>query len=103
MKRDRTLTWRVVDAKTLDLAGMKVAIVGGTGGIGRAFSRFMASRGASVLVVGQTFRDANVPGIECLKADLSMMREAERVTNVLPAETLDLVVLTTGIFAAPKR
>jgi NAD(P)-dependent dehydrogenase (short-subunit alcohol dehydrogenase family) len=99
MKRDRTLTWRVVDAKTLDLAGMKVA----TGGIGRAFSRFMASRGASVLVVGQTFRDANVPGIECLKADLSLMREAERVTNVLPAETLDLVVLTTGIFAAPKR
>jgi NAD(P)-dependent dehydrogenase (short-subunit alcohol dehydrogenase family) len=31
------------------------------------------------------------------------LREAERVAKRLPAETLDLVVFTTGIFAAPKR
>ena len=82
---------------------MKVAIVDGTGGIGRAFSRFMASRGASILVVGQTFRDSGVSGVEFIKADLSLMREARRVAAVLPAETLDLVIFTTGIFAAPKR
>jgi hypothetical protein len=39
----------------------------------------MASRGASVIVVGQTFRDAGVPGIEFMQADLSLMREAKRV------------------------
>lgn len=103
MKRDKTFTWRRVDPSTLDLTSLKVAIIGGTGGIGRALSRFMASRGASVLVVGQTFRDSDVPGIEFIKADLSLMREAQRVGTSLPAETFDLFIFTTGIFAAPKR
>ncbi|HXD20366.1 MAG TPA: SDR family NAD(P)-dependent oxidoreductase [Vicinamibacterales bacterium] len=80
-----------------------MAIVGGTGGIGRALGRFMASRGAGVIVVGRTFRDSDVPRIEFIEADLSLMREAKRVGERLPAETLDVVVLTTGIFAAPKR
>ena len=82
---------------------MKVAIVGGTGGIGRAFSRFTASRGASVVVVGQTFRDSDVSGIEFIKSDLSLMREAQRIAALLPVETLDLVIFTTGIFAGPTR
>jgi NAD(P)-dependent dehydrogenase (short-subunit alcohol dehydrogenase family) len=82
---------------------MKVAIVGGTGEIGRAVSRFMAARGASILAVGQTFRDFDVSGIEFIKADLSLMREAQRIGVLLPAEGLDLVILTTGIFAAPHR
>jgi len=103
MKRDKSLNWRRVEPQNLDLQGMKVAVVGGTGGIGRAISRFMARRGARVLVVGQTFRDADVEGIEFLKADLSLMREAQRVGKELPAETLDLVIFTTGIMAARKR
>jgi NAD(P)-dependent dehydrogenase (short-subunit alcohol dehydrogenase family) len=78
-------------------------VVGGTGGLGRAISRLLASRSACVTVVGQTFRDAGVAGIEFIKADLSLMREAERIGNALPAEKLDLVVFTTGIFAAPTR
>jgi NAD(P)-dependent dehydrogenase (short-subunit alcohol dehydrogenase family) len=103
MKRDKSFTWRHVDAASLDLKGMKIVIVGGTGGIGRALSRFMASRGASLVVVGQTFRDSGVPGVEFIKADLSLMHEAQRVAAQLPAETADLVIFTTGIFAAPKR
>ncbi len=103
MKRDKNFTWRRVDPSRLDLKGLKVAIVGGTGGIGRAFSRFMASRGASVVVVGQTFRDSDMSGIEFIKADLSLMREAQPVAVELPAETLDLVILTTGIMAGPER
>ena len=31
------------------------------------------------------------------------MREAKRVGELLTTETLDIVVFTTGIFAAPKR
>src|SRR4029077_18424936 len=102
-RRDKNFVWRRVDARSLDLKGMKVAIVGGTGGIGRALSRFMVSRGAAVLVVGQTLRDSDVPGIEFIKADLSLMREARRVGSLLPAETLDLVIFTNGIISAPKR
>jgi NAD(P)-dependent dehydrogenase (short-subunit alcohol dehydrogenase family) len=103
MKRDNSFTWRRVDAASLDLKGLKVAIVGGTGGIGRAISRFMDPRGASVVAVGQTFRDSEVPGIQFVKADLSLMREAQRVGQALPAEALDLVIFTTGILPGPKR
>jgi NAD(P)-dependent dehydrogenase (short-subunit alcohol dehydrogenase family) len=103
MKKDKRIEWRRVDPASLDLKGTNVAIVGGTGGIGRALARFMTSRGASVIVVGQTFRDAGAEGIEFIKADLSLMSEAQRVGETLPAETLDMVVFTTGIFAAPKR
>ncbi|MBU2668882.1 SDR family NAD(P)-dependent oxidoreductase [Actinoplanes bogorensis] len=86
-----------------DPAGLNVAVIGGTGGIGRAISRSLAARGANVLVAGRTFRDADVPGIEFRPADLSLMREAERIAHELPAETLDLLIFTTGILAAPKR
>ena len=85
MKRDKNFKWSRADAARPDLNGLKISIVGGTGGIGRAFSRLLASRGASVLVVGQNFRDADMPGIEFIKADLSLMREAQRVARLLPA------------------
>jgi NAD(P)-dependent dehydrogenase (short-subunit alcohol dehydrogenase family) len=103
MKRNESVTWTRVDSEKLQLTGTRAAIVGGTGGLGRALSRLLSARGASVTVVGQTFRDAGVPGIEFLQADLSLMREARRVGQALPAETLDLLILTTGIFAAPAR
>jgi NAD(P)-dependent dehydrogenase (short-subunit alcohol dehydrogenase family) len=103
MKKNKSITWKRVPLTNLDLKGWEVAVIGGTGGLGRAISQQLASRGARVTVVGQTFRDAGVAGIEFVKGDLSLMREAERVAKVLPAEQLDLVVFTTGIFAAPKR
>src|SRR5258706_10995654 len=101
--RDKSVSWRPVALSGLDLSGLKIAIVGGTGGIGRAFSRLLASSGARVTVVGQTFRDSDIPAIAFIKADLSAMREAERVGKEISAETLDVILFTTGIFAAPKR
>jgi NAD(P)-dependent dehydrogenase (short-subunit alcohol dehydrogenase family) len=99
----KSITWQRVDASTLDLKGWKAAVIGGTGGLGRAISQVLAARGASVTVVGQTFRDQVTAGISFVKADLSLMSEAHRVAKELPAEQLDLVVFTTGIIAAPKR
>lgn len=78
-------------------------IVGGTGGLGRAISRYLALHGARVIVVGQTFRDQDVANIEFVQADLSLLGEARRVADLLPAEVADVVIFTTGIFAAPKR
>jgi len=97
MKRDKTLTW-TLPAK-IDFSGKKIAIVGGTGGIGRALARQFAAKGAEVTVVGRTFRDEGVAGIKPLLADLSKMKEAERVGQMLPAEELDILIFTTGIFA----
>jgi NAD(P)-dependent dehydrogenase (short-subunit alcohol dehydrogenase family) len=103
MKRNKSVEWQRLDASALDVAGKQVAVVGGTGGIGRALSRRLASLGADVIVVGQTFRDAGVPRLSFIQADLSLMSEAQRVADELPAETLDLVIFTSGIFAAPQR
>ncbi|HYO55726.1 SDR family NAD(P)-dependent oxidoreductase [Archangium sp.] len=83
--------------------GWRVAIVGGTGGIGRALARFLVAKGARVTAVGQTVRDAGVPGLDFVKADLSLMSEARRAARELPAEELDAVILTTGTFASPTR
>ncbi|MBB3610810.1 SDR family NAD(P)-dependent oxidoreductase [Rhizobium sp. BK602] len=103
MKRDRSWTWQPIAATRLDFTGLKIAVIGGTGGIGRALSRHLAAHGANVVVVGQTFRDSDLSGISFIKADLSLMQEARRVGASLPAETLDLVIFTTGIMAGPTR
>lgn len=78
-------------------------VVGGTGGLGRAISRYLALHGARVIVVGQTFRDQGIVNIDFVQADLSLLHEARRVADLLPAEVADVVIFTTGIFAAPRR
>ncbi len=103
MKRDHSLALQKRNLAVLGVQGMHVAVIGGTGGIGQAMSRLLASQGARVTVVGQTFRDAGVPGIDFIQADLSLMREAQRVAELLPAGKLDLLIFTAGIFAAPQR
>ncbi|TNM65226.1 SDR family NAD(P)-dependent oxidoreductase [Aliirhizobium smilacinae] len=103
MKRDTSISWQHRNPNTLDLNGLQVAIVGGTGGIGRSFAQDLARQGANVTVVGQTFKDQSIRNIRFMTADLSSMAEAKRVAAELPAETLDLVIMTTGIMAGPKR
>lgn len=103
MKIDKSFSKLQLGDPDSDLLGKKVVIVGGTGGLGRALSLYMATHGAKVLVVGQTFRDHNIPGIEFIQSDLSLMSEAELIAQLLPAETLDMLIFTTGIFANPIR
>lgn len=86
-----------------DLTNKSIVVIGGTGGLGQALSRKMASLGANVLVVGQTFRDQQTRGIQFLQADLSLMSEAKRIADEIPAESIDMLIFTTGIFAAPER
>jgi NAD(P)-dependent dehydrogenase (short-subunit alcohol dehydrogenase family) len=54
-------------------------------------------------VVGRTFRDNPATRLTFVAADLSSMRQAVRVGRELPAESLDLVLFTTGIIAAKTR
>lgn len=103
MKRDNSFTWHRKHTDKNIWTGKRAIIVGGTGGIGRAISRHLATMGAQVTVVGQTFRDAEMPGIAFIQADLTLMSEAKRVAALLLAETADLLVFTAGIFASPQR
>jgi NAD(P)-dependent dehydrogenase (short-subunit alcohol dehydrogenase family) len=100
---DRSLELHLPALSSVNLAGKRMLIVGGTDGLGRAFARAAAGRGAEVTVVGRTFRDEGTPRISFVRADLSSMKEALRLGETLPAEQLDVVVLTTGIFAAKTR
>lgn len=101
--RDTSLTWARRPTSALELEGKRVVVVGGTGGLGRAIAGKAAARGAKVTVVGQTFRDEGTPNLAFVRADLSSMREATRLGGSLPADAIDVLVLTTGIFAGPKR
>lgn len=103
MKKDKRINWDRTHSENINLKNMKVIVIGGTGGIGRAISQYLAANGANVVVVGQTFRDADISGIKFIKADLSLMSEAKNVAAKIDAETANLIIFTTGIFAAPKR
>ncbi|MFH4619848.1 oxidoreductase [Vibrio furnissii] len=86
-----------------DVQGKNIAIIGGTGGLGRAMAQRLSVNGAHVWAVGQTFRDSDKANLSFIKADLSLMSEAARVADALPAEKLDAVIFTAGIFASPER
>jgi NAD(P)-dependent dehydrogenase (short-subunit alcohol dehydrogenase family) len=101
MTLDKSFSWTM--PTSLDFSGKTAAVIGGTGGIGRAFARLLAERGARVVIVGRQLRDPDSARIEFILADLSLMSEARRIGRALPAEPLDLVIFTTGIMAGPKR
>jgi len=100
---DRSLTLRLTPVEQLDLSAKKVAVIGGTNGLGRAIARQTLARGAEVTVVGRTFRDTPADRLKFVAADLSSMTEAARVGRELPAESYDVVLFTTGIIAAKTR
>lgn len=95
MKRDKRMIWQPINKGLPDISGYNIAVFGGTGGIGRALSKKLALHGENVSVVGQTFRDEGVERLNFMRADLSLMHEAERVARELPAEHLDMVIFTT--------
>ena len=101
MKRDKNLRW--TPSSPSDFRYSQVAIIGGTGGIGRALAQHLATLGAKVTVVGRSFRDQNIPGLTFVEADLSRMQEAARVAEELPAQNLDMVLFTTGVMAGPMH
>ncbi|KSA00471.1 uncharacterized protein AC631_03748 [Debaryomyces fabryi] len=103
MKVDNSVQWKYQDPNTIDFKPLNVAVIGGTGGIGRAISRLLALSGANVFVVGQTFRDSDVKGINFIKGDLSSIAEAKRIAKELPQDKLDIAIFTAGIFASSKR
>jgi len=94
---------RPIPIEQLDLSSKRLAVIGGTNGLGRAIAQQALTRGAEVTVVGRTFRDDPAARLTFVAADLSSMSEAVRLGRELPAESFDVVVFTTGIIAAKTR
>jgi hypothetical protein len=97
------VTIRPIPIDRLDLSSKRLAVVGGTNGLGRAIAQQALARGADVTVVGRTLRDDPAARLTFVAADLSWMSEAVRVGRELPAESFDVVLFTTGIIAAKSR
>jgi len=97
------VTVRPIPIEQLDLSSKRLAVIGGTNGLGRAIAQQALTRGADVTVVGRTFRDDPAARLTFVAADLSSMSEAVRVGRELPAESFDVVLFTTGIIAAKTR
>lgn len=102
-RRNRQLDPAAVPVEQLNLAGRRLTVVGGTNGLGRALANEALRRGAHVTVVGRTLRDPASARFTFLAADLSSMREAVRVGRELEVENHDVLLLTTGVFAAKTR
>jgi NAD(P)-dependent dehydrogenase (short-subunit alcohol dehydrogenase family) len=97
------VTVRPSPIEQLDLSSKRLAVIGGTNGLGRAIAAQALARGAEVTVVGRTFRDDPAARLTFAAADLSSMSEAVRLGRELPAESFDVVLFTTGIIAAKTR
>ncbi|MFD6196333.1 SDR family NAD(P)-dependent oxidoreductase [Mycobacteriaceae bacterium NPDC060252] len=87
----------------LDLSSKRLAVVGGTDGLGRAIAQLALGRGATVTVVGRTFREEPSARLRFVKSDLSSMRGAVELGQNLEVEPYDVVLFTNGIFAARTR
>jgi NAD(P)-dependent dehydrogenase (short-subunit alcohol dehydrogenase family) len=103
MALNTSFTWSPANNAPINGHGKKTIIFGGTSGIGRAIALKLAAAGTDVTVVGRSFRDQGVKGLNFVPADLSIMAEARRIARELPAESADLLIFTTGIMAGPKR
>jgi NAD(P)-dependent dehydrogenase (short-subunit alcohol dehydrogenase family) len=100
---DPSVTLRPTSIERLDLSSKRLAVIGGTGGLGRAIAQQALARGAEVTVVGRTFRDSKTARLTFVAADLSSMSEAVRLGLEFPAERFDVALFTTGTFAAKTR
>lgn len=103
MKGDNSFVWSEPNVDSVAFGELNVAVIGGTGGLGRAIALLLASKGAHVTVVGRSFRDGEVKNIKFVAADLSSIEVARKVSRDIAPETLDIVLFTTGIFASTTR
>ncbi len=97
------VSWKRRSLDENELQGKRVAVVGGTGGIGQAMAQAMLAKGADVTIIGRTFRDKKHPRLKFLHADLSNLAAARKLAKELEPETLDILLMTQGIFAGKKR
>jgi NAD(P)-dependent dehydrogenase (short-subunit alcohol dehydrogenase family) len=99
----KDLHWQRTPLSPNAFAGKRIAVIGGTNGIGRAIAHELVTKGAEVTVLGRTFRDQDVAGLHFVPADLAQLKQAQRVAQELPVETLDMLIFTTGILAGKQR
>lgn len=85
------------------LQSKRILVVGGTAGIGKELAKSCLKRGARVTIVGRRTPDSELSAAKFIQKDLSSMRNAVELAKEVKSESLDAIVFTNGIFAAPHR
>ncbi len=95
------------------LEGKTVAITGTTGGLGRELCGFLASLGASLILVDRnadrsiTFanelKNKYSASVECVNADLEDMDSVKEATEILAQKPIDIFIHNAGAYSIPRR
>jgi NAD(P)-dependent dehydrogenase (short-subunit alcohol dehydrogenase family) len=101
---------------TSSLTGKKCVVTGANSGVGRATTRLLAERGASVVMVcrnerrgerarREIVRRTENPGVSLLIADLSSLAAVRRLAATLGGQLdrLDLLVNNAGVYRARRE
>lgn len=102
-----------LQSHTASLVGKTVAITGSTGGLGRVWVEYLASLGASLILLdrnrerSEALRDtlADAYGIEvyCIRLDLEDMNTVREATRALSALPIDIFIHNAGAYKIPRH
>lgn len=108
----RSKKW--IKENTRSLAGKTVAVTGTTGGIGRELCRYLASLGASLILVDRNAERSEALRQEllreylglsacCVNADLEDMDSVKRACAVLKEKGVDIFIHNAGAYSIPRH
>lgn len=91
-------------SKIMNFLNRTVLITGGTGSLGKEFTRQLINKGANVLVVGRNIRKleelkTEYPSISIYKADISSEEEVNELTKIVVTEhpKLSMIINNAGV------
>ena len=102
-----------LQSHTSSLVGKTVAITGSTGGLGRVWVEYLASLGASLILLdrnqarSEALRDAlikthGIP-VRCIGVDLEDMHAVQEATAALRSLPIDIFIHNAGAYKIPRK
>lgn len=98
---------------TDSLIGKTVAITGSTGGLGRELCLYLASLGASLILVDRNFERSSTFAhelekeysitVKCITADLSDFSSVEKAVCELKKQKIDIFIHNAGAYSIPRK
>ncbi len=107
-------TKKWIEENTESLSGKTVAVTGTTGGLGKELCSYLASLGASLILVdrnlarSKAFRDElsetyeNID-VKCISADLEDIESVKSALEALKREPLDVFIHNAGAYSIPRH
>lgn len=108
-----SLAWKVT-RHTSSLVGKTVAVTGSTGGLGTALCWYLASLGASLILVDRNRERSEAHrnklkeafenlSVQCITADLEDMVSVKTATDLLATVGIDIFIHNAGAYSIPRH